>query len=33
MECTEDPDYLFIQLKNNKASLPVESSVGKLQFL
>ena len=24
MECIEDPDYPFIQLKNNKASLPVE---------
>lgn len=24
MECIGDQDYLFIQLKNNKASLPVE---------
>lgn len=33
MECIEDPDYLYIQLKNNKASLPVEWVVGKLHFL
>lgn len=33
MECIEDPDYLYIQLKNNKASLPDEWIVGKLHFL
>lgn len=33
MECIEYPDYLYIQLKNNKASLPVEWIVGKLRFL
>lgn len=33
MECIEGPDYLYIQLKNNKANLPVEWIVGKLHFL
>lgn len=33
MERIADPDYLYIQLKNNKASLPVEWIVGRLHFL